>query len=110
MLELEKLKQELLVCRRCQDQLPDEPKPIFQGMKFSQIMQISQAPSKRVMETGKPFYDASGKKLLEDWYHITREQFDDPTNFYITSIGRCYPGKAKAAGDRPPIIKCADYF
>lgn len=73
-------------------------------------MQISQAPSRMVMETGKPFNDASGKKLLEDWYQITREQFDCEDNFYITSIGRCYPGKAKTTGDQPPIIECAQYF
>ncbi len=46
---------------------------MFQGNRDSVIMQISQAPSQKVMETGKPFNDASGRKLLKDWYQITRE-------------------------------------
>ncbi len=62
------------------------------------------------METGKPFNDISGKKLLNDWYHITREEFDNPHHFYITSVGRCYPGKAKTTGDNPPSVMCADLF
>jgi len=107
---LENFKQELLHCKKCRDIFEYEPRPIFQGQQDSVIMQISQAPSRKVMETGKPFNDASGKKLLQDWYQITREQFDDPQNFYITSIGRCYPGKAKTTGDNPPSIQCANYF
>jgi len=106
--EFEQLKKDLLSCQICQNIL--EPRPIFQGKQNSHIMQMSQAPSRKVMETGKPFYDVSGQKLLEDWYQITREQFDNENNFYITSVGRCYPGKAKTTGDKPPVLQCADYF
>lgn len=104
----EQLKADLQSCQKCQDILT--PQPIFQGQQNSRIMQISQAPSKKVMETGKPFNDASGQKLLKDWYQISREQFENPNHFYITSIGRCYPGKAKTTGDNPPIIMCANHF
>lgn len=108
--EFNKLKSDLLNCQKCKDIFDYPPKPIFQGQQDSYIMQISQAPSKKVMETGKPFNDMSGKKLLNDWYQITREQFDDPQNFYVTSVGRCYPGKAKNTGDKPPVYDCADMF
>lgn len=32
----------------------------------------------------------------------TDEQFYDPRLFYIASIARCYPGKAKGSGDLRP--------
>ena len=105
-----KLKEELLSCQKCKDIFENDPRPVFQGNRDSVIMQISQAPSQKVMETGKPFNDASGRKLLKDWYQITREEFDNPQYFYITSVGRCYPGKAKTTGDIPPPTHCADYF
>lgn len=108
--EFDKLKRDLLNCQKCKDIFDYTPKPIFQGQQNSHIMQISQAPSKKVMETGRPFNDMSGKKLLNDWYQITREQFDDPCHFYVTSIGRCYPGKAKTTGDNPPVYDCAKIF
>lgn len=108
--DFQKLKRDLVTCDRCKDIFDNMPHPIFQGQKDSLIMQISQAPSKKVMETGKPFNDISGKKLLNDWYHITREEFDNPHHFYITSVGRCYPGKAKTTGDNPPSVMCADLF
>lgn len=65
-------------------------------------MQISQAPSIRVQECGLPFYDASGKKLKEEWYQISEECFYDEDLFYITSIGHCYPGKASSGDKIPP--------
>jgi uracil-DNA glycosylase family 4 len=107
--EFRKLKKDILQCQKCQNIFDDPPHPIFQGQHNSLIMQIGQAPSKKVMMTGKPFNDASGKKLLCDWYQVSREQFDDPQNFYISSIGRCYPGKA-ITGDNPPVLQCADLF
>ena len=58
----DKLKEELLSCQKCKDIFENEPRPVFQGNQNSIIMQISQAPSKKVMETGKPFNDASGRK------------------------------------------------
>lgn len=105
----EKLKQDLLTCQACLDVLEYPPRPIFQGQQNSLIMQISQAPSRKVMESGLPFNDPSGEKLRNDWYQITKEQFYNSTNFYITSIGRCFPGKAKT-GDNPPPVACADRF
>lgn len=108
--KLEILKKDILSCKACKDILEHDPNPIFQGNEHSHIFQIGQAPSRTVMETGKPFNDASGKKLLDDWYQITREQFYDPDNFYIASIAKCYPGKTKRTGDNPPPISCAKLF
>ena len=97
----EQLKTQLQHCRVCENLMKDEPHPIFQGSLDSKIFQISQAPSRRVMETGLPFNDASGKKL---------KQFYDPRLFYIASIARCYPGKAKGSGDLRPPKHCAELY
>ena len=107
--KFETLKQEILTCQACCDILAYKPRPVFQGQQNSKIMQISQAPSRKVMETGLPFNDPSGEKLRNDWYQITSKEFYDSNNFYITSIGRCFPGKANT-GDNPPPIQCAQRF
>ncbi len=110
LLRFEQLKTQLQHCRVCENLMKDEPHPIFQGSLNSKIFQISQAPSRRVMETGLPFNDASGKKLKQEWYQITDEQFYDPRLFYIASIARCYPGKAKGSGDLRPPKHCAELY
>lgn len=94
-------------CRQCRDLFGFEPNPIVFGSPISRIMQISQAPSKTVYETGKPFNDASGRRLRQEWYQITDDQFYNPVNFYIVSIAHCYPGKAPKGGDRRPPTDCA---
>lgn len=71
-------------------------------------MHISQAPSKNVHLTSKPFNDASGKKLREVWYQIPDEVFYNENNFYITAIAHCFPGKAMNGGDKKAPIYCAE--
>ncbi len=101
------LHKKILQCRLCQDAFGFEPRPIVLGNHNAKIMQISQAPSKSVHETGKPFHDASGKKLRREWYQISDEDFYNPNNFYITSMAHCYPGKAPGGGDRRPPKICS---
>lgn len=97
-------------CRICQDAFGFEPRPIVQGNYNSKIMQISQAPSKSVYETGKPFNDASGRKLRGEWYQISDEAFYDPDNFYIVSMAHCFPGKSPGGGDRRPPKVCSEQW
>ena len=101
------LRQELLSCRDCQARFGFEPHPVVRGRADAKIMQISQAPSGRVHETRLPFDDASGKKLKGEWYRVSDEVFYDEANFYLTSCGHCYPGKAPGGGDRLPPAACA---
>ncbi len=105
--ELVYLQNQILQCRLCQDSLGFEPRPIVLGNHNAKIMQISQAPSKSVHETGKPFNDASGRKLRREWYQISDEDFYNPDNFYIVSMAHCYPGKAPGGGDRRPPKICS---
>lgn len=97
----------ILQCRLCKDIFGYEPNPIVLGNYNAKIMQISQAPSKSVHETGKPFNDVSGKKLRGEWYQIRDEDFYDAGNFYITSMAHCYPGKLPGGGDRRPPGICS---
>lgn len=103
----EELKEKILNCRDCQEKFGFEPHPILMGNINSKIMQISQAPSQNVHKTLKPFDDASGRKLRNEWYHIPDDIFYNPDNFYIAAIAHCYPGKSSNGGDRLPPKSCA---
>lgn len=105
--ELAKLQNQTSQCRICHDTFGFEPHPIVQGNWDAKIMQISQAPSKKVHETGVPFNDPSSRKLREEWYRIKDEDFYNPNNFYIVSMAHCYPGKAPGGGDRRPPKICS---
>lgn len=73
--------------------------PIFQFHEESKILLVGQAPGRKVEESGIPFHDLSGKRLME-WMGISEEVFYGksisiiPMDFY-------YPGKGKG-GDLPP--------
>lgn len=108
--QLVELHHELLECRLCRETFGFQPSPVVQGNSNAKIMQISQAPSKRVHETGKPFNDASGRRLREGWYRIPDEVFYNPDLFYIGSIAHCYPGKAPGGGDRRPPRVCSEQW
>ncbi len=107
MTELEKLQAQLRACRHCEGML--EPRPVVHGNPGAPILQVSQAPGKKVHETRIPFNDASGRRLRQDWYLISDAQFYDPDLFYITSMGHCYPGKGKT-GDKKPPRCCFDMW
>ncbi|MGF7142059.1 uracil-DNA glycosylase family 4 [Anaerotaenia torta] len=105
--KLAELHRQILQCRQCQDIFGFEPRPIVLGHQNARIMQISQAPSKTVHETGRPFNDISGRKLRGEWYQISYEDFYNPDHFYIVSMAHCYPGKAPGGGDRRPPKECS---
>lgn len=108
--QLVHLQNQILQCRSCQDVFGFEPHPIVQGNHNAKIMQISQAPSKSVHETGRPFNDASGRRLRREWYRISDEDFYNPDYFYIVSMAHCYPGKAPGGGDRRPPKICSEQW
>ena len=66
---------------------------------------MSQAPGRKVHETGIPWNDASGDRLRA-WLGVTATQFHDPRKVAIVPMGFCYPGKAPS-GDNPPRSECA---
>lgn len=107
-MDFEQLKESILSCRDCRGKFGFAPVPIFHGHQHARIMQISQAPSKLVHMTKKPFNDPSGAKLKYQWYQITDEVFYNEDLFYITALAHCFPGKNPKGGDNPPPSACAN--
>jgi len=106
-MNFEKMKNEILSCRECEERFGFEPVPIVHGKANSKILQISQAPSNNVHITRKPFNDNSGKKLKYQWYKFSDDIFYNKNNFYITALAHCFPGKNSNGGDRLPPLICA---
>lgn len=92
-------------CNLCAPSLPLGPRPVLQFNPDARILVASQAPGRRVHETGLPFNDPSGNRL-RDWMGIDRETFYDPTRLAIIPMGFCYPGTGRS-GDLPPRSECA---
>ena len=81
--------------------------PIFQIHEKAKILIIGQAPGKKVEESGIPFHDKSGEKLMA-WMGIDSDTFYSqaisimPMDFY-------YPGKAKTGDKAPRRFIAAEY-
>jgi uracil-DNA glycosylase len=71
----------------------------------ARILIASQAPGRRVHETGIPFNDVSGDRL-RDWLGMSREEFYDESRVAIMPMGFCFPGTGRS-GDLPPRPECA---
>lgn len=93
-------------CRHCQKDFGFEPRPIQWGNPDAKIVLVSQAPGQKVHDLGKPFSDLSGKKLRQKWFYVTEEQFYNPSNFYFSMAGHCFPGKTSKGSDRKPPKVC----
>lgn len=77
--------------------------PVLSGDGSERAMLIGQAPGWREIQTGLPFAWDAGKRLC-GWLRVAGigvEEFRE--RWYVTSIGKCYPGRAPGASvDRPP--------
>lgn len=72
------------------------------GPVVSPVMLIGQAPGIKEGPAGKPFAWTAGKTLFQ-WFSqldLSEEQFRE--RIYMAAVCRCFPGKAKAGGDRVP--------
>lgn len=90
----------------CKGTLPKDAKPLLNFSEKSKILIVGQAPGIRAITSGKPWDDASGKRLRE-WMGLTEGEFYDPEITAIVPMDFCYPGKGKT-GDLPPRKICAD--
>jgi len=97
---------EIRSCTICAPFLPLGPRPVVRGRPSARLLIISQAPGRRVHETGLSFNDRSGDRL-RDWLGLDRESFYDEARVAIMPIGFCYPGRDAKGGDRPPRRECA---
>jgi uracil-DNA glycosylase len=92
-------------CRICEKHLPLGPRPVLQASLQSRLLIVSQAPGRKVHETGIPFNDVSGDRLRE-WLGVDRATFYDADRIAIVPMGFCFPGTGKG-GDLPPRPECA---
>ena len=92
-------------CQVCAQHLPHGCRPVLQAHPNASVLIVSQAPGRKVHESGIPFNDKSGDKLRA-WLGIDRETFHDAHRVAIVPMGFCYPGKG-ISGDLPPRPECA---
>ncbi len=116
--QLRLAQQEIRACGRCVAAgFIASAGPILHGNLAARVMVVGQAPSVGAVERPLPYSGATGK-TLRAW--LSRAGFDaaalhDPDRFYLTSLTKCFPGKARlGAGDRAPsrreIALCADHL
>lgn len=96
---------EVRACRACVGELPLGARPVLQADPRARLLLASQAPGRRVHETGLPFNDVSGDRLRL-WLGLSREVFYDAGRVAIVPMAFCYPGKGRG-GDLPPPPICA---
>ncbi len=102
---MDELLHEVRRCTLCAEHLPLGPRPVVQLHPDARILIASQAPGKRVHESGVPFSDASGDRL-RTWLGMSQETFYDPEKVAILPMGFCFPGTG-GSGDLPPRPECA---
>ena len=102
---MNRLLAEIRACRLCEAHLPLGPRPVLQASATSRLLIVSQAPGRKVHETGIPFNDPSGDRL-RDWLGIDKPTFYDAGRVAIVPMGFCFPGTGKG-GDLPPRPECA---
>ena len=111
------LHEDILACTRCADagHIPVAV-PMFQGLPGQVLMLVGQAPGERELGPRKPFAGRSGAELTR-W--AVRAGFRDDNHFrsltYITSVTKCFPGKARTGGgDRRPsgaeVLACRGWL
>jgi len=92
--------------RALQDAMPmcdGDSCPVLSGDGRERAMLIGQAPGWREIETGLPFAWDAGKRLC-GWLTVAGIDVEDfRDRWYVTSIGKCYPGRAAGSSvDLPP--------
>ncbi|HEV2680740.1 MAG TPA: uracil-DNA glycosylase family protein, partial [Rhodanobacter sp.] len=102
---LDKLLVDIRACHLCQAHLPFGARPVLQASSASRLLIVSQAPGRKVHDTGIPFNDVSGERLRE-WLGIDRDAFYDASRVAIVPMGFCFPGTGRG-GDLPPRPECA---
>jgi uracil-DNA glycosylase len=73
---LKRLLRQVRACTICKADLPLGARPVLQVAASARLLILSQAPGRKVHETGVPWDDASGERL-RDWMAIDRSAFYD---------------------------------
>lgn len=111
MTNAECLREKITACRICAERFAatatrHRPRPVVWFRPSARLLIVGQAPGLRVHESGKPFDDASGRRL-RDWMGIGPEQFYDKTKVAIVPMAFCFPGYDAKGSDLAPPAICA---
>lgn len=100
------LQRTIHACRLCAG-LPAVSVPKVYGSAEARIVVVGQALSlaESVDPAARPFDDETGRRLRR-WLGVDEATFYDPGLFYLTALGKCFPGKAPGGGDLPPRRVC----
>jgi uracil-DNA glycosylase len=81
----------------------DGSTPVLSGDGTERAMLIGQAPGHREIATGLPFAHDAGRRLV-GWLSLAGVTLQDfRQRWYVTSVGKCYPGRRSGASvDSPP--------
>lgn len=104
---IDQLVTQIRKCSLCTD-LPLGPKPIVQASADAKILIVGQAPGRITHAKGRPFDDASGKRLRA-WLGVSENVFYDPAKIAIVPMGFCFPGAGRG-GDAAPRPECARHW
>ncbi len=104
---IDQLVTQIRKCSLCTD-LPLGPKPIVQASDHAKILIVGQAPGRITHAKGRPFDDASGKRLRA-WLGVSEDVFYDPAKIAIVPMGFCFPGAGRG-GDAAPRPECARHW
>lgn len=104
---IDQLVAQIRKCTLCAN-LPLGPKPIVQASAGAKILIVGQAPGRITHAKGRPFDDASGKRLRA-WLGVTEDIFYDPAKIAIVPMGFCFPGSG-GGGDAAPRPECARHW
>lgn len=102
---------EIESCRLCADRFAvtatrHAPRPVPWFRPGARILVAGQAPGLRVHRSGRPFDDASGRRL-RDWMGVDEATFWDRSRIAIVPMGLCFPGYDAKGSDLPPPPLCA---
>lgn len=74
--------------------------PVYVADPSARVVIVGQAPGRKAQESGIPWNDASGARLIS-WLGIDEATFRDPSSIALLPMDFYYPGKG-AHGDLPP--------
>ena len=66
--------------------------PIYVADASARVAIVGQAPGRKAQESGIPWNDASGARLI-DWLGVDETTFRDPSRFGLLPMDFYYPGK-----------------
>lgn len=97
---IEGLRLEIATHESNQQQLELGYQPLFAASQSAKIVIVGQAPGIRAQNSGLPWNDPSGLKLMS-WLGVSEKEFRDENIFAHIPMDFYYPGKGKS-GDLPP--------